>query len=526
MPFENKSSPVSAGNYQQNSDSAAPNAAARAQDGFSGAHKGAICKNAGRVKIRGIAASLFAFLSVSACAPQSNVQLQPAGLSAPKKTMGQTRGQNVYRQGVYKQGRQRQPLYGKVAYTDKLTERRCLERAMFFESNRSSRDGLVAVGTVVMNRVHSSQYPNTICAVVGQKNQFAPGVLTRSINMDLVPDIAAAADSVLRGERSEKLKNAMYFHTAGLNFPYTNMHYVLVAGGNSFYEKRRRDGSLSNAVHDTSYDVAYAYAQERGDAAPALAALDGAVAENFAWEEERADTGKILPLQTPDSQNDMQAASAAVNPADEELRRSGRKSGAGAAESGKDNIQLASVTHSSARDMRAAGILGRHGKGAAVPSGSVADAANASLRSIYDRGDEAREDKSAAVSAVYDSADVSVPVPYLKANFNAEAMMSREGFGANGGAVKMKSASAAGRSARSAGNEFSAAASYKTAAHSGAFMERQNFIGQAGRSDAAYGEVAETASEGNIGRFVSYKAPEEQKINTVGSALLQGKPRP
>ena len=29
----------------------------------------------------------------------------------------------------------------------------CMARAMFFESNRSSRDGMIAVGSVVMNRV-------------------------------------------------------------------------------------------------------------------------------------------------------------------------------------------------------------------------------------------------------------------------------------------------------------------------------------------------------------------------------------
>ena len=29
----------------------------------------------------------------------------------------------------------------------------------------------------------------------------------------------------------------MYFHTAGYHFPYTNMHYTLVAGGNAFYWK-------------------------------------------------------------------------------------------------------------------------------------------------------------------------------------------------------------------------------------------------------------------------------------------------
>ena len=34
----------------------------------------------------------------------------------------------------------------------------------------------------------------------------------------------------------------MFFHRAGLTFPYKNMHYVLVAGGNAFYEKRQTPG--------------------------------------------------------------------------------------------------------------------------------------------------------------------------------------------------------------------------------------------------------------------------------------------
>ncbi|RCS25060.1 cell wall hydrolase [Phyllobacterium salinisoli] len=132
------------------------------------------------------------------------------------------------------------------AYTPK--DRECLKRAMFFEANRSSKDGLMAVGTVVMNRLASGKYPGTICGVVGQKNQFAPGVLTRKMNSSALPDVEAAADAVLKGQRHPKLKNAMFFHTAGLKFPYRNMHYVLVAGGNAFYEKRRRDGSLETPV--------------------------------------------------------------------------------------------------------------------------------------------------------------------------------------------------------------------------------------------------------------------------------------
>jgi hypothetical protein len=128
----------------------------------------------------------------------------------------------------------------KASYAYTAKDKECLARAMFFESNRSSRSGLVAVGTVVMNRLDSGEYGDTVCQVVGQKGQFAPGVLSRKMNSKALPDVVDAADSVLKGERHPKVKNAMFFHTAGLRFPYKNMHYVLEAGGNEFYEKRSR----------------------------------------------------------------------------------------------------------------------------------------------------------------------------------------------------------------------------------------------------------------------------------------------
>lgn len=115
-----------------------------------------------------------------------------------------------------------------------------MERAIYFEANRSSRPGMIAVGNVVMQRVESDQFPDTVCGVVGQKNQFAPGVLTRPMNSKALPDVREAAVAVLRGERQPQIGNAMFFHTSGYSFPYDNMHYVLVAGGNAFYEKRKK----------------------------------------------------------------------------------------------------------------------------------------------------------------------------------------------------------------------------------------------------------------------------------------------
>ena len=115
----------------------------------------------------------------------------------------------------------------------------CMSRAMYFESNRSSRDGMIAVGSVVMNRVDSDAFPNTICGVVGQKNQFAPGVMSKQMDLATAPLILGSARAVYQGERHPKLTTSKFFHAAWYKANFNNIHYVLTTGGNAFYEKRR-----------------------------------------------------------------------------------------------------------------------------------------------------------------------------------------------------------------------------------------------------------------------------------------------
>lgn len=117
-------------------------------------------------------------------------------------------------------------------------ERDCLMRAMYFESNRSSEEGLLAVGTVVMNRVGAPGYAGTICGVVSQPNQFAAGIMSKPMTESSVTLVGQVADRILAGERHPQVAQARHFHQAGLTFGYRNMHYVLEAGGNAFYERR------------------------------------------------------------------------------------------------------------------------------------------------------------------------------------------------------------------------------------------------------------------------------------------------
>jgi spore germination cell wall hydrolase CwlJ-like protein len=121
-----------------------------------------------------------------------------------------------------------------------LSPKDCMTRVMYFESNRSSAEGMLAVGTVVMNRMGDREYPRTVCGVVGQKNQFAPGVMYKPMKEGRSKALAeSVAEQVLHGARHPGVQKAKHFHTAGLRFPYNNMYYVLEAGGNEFYEKRR-----------------------------------------------------------------------------------------------------------------------------------------------------------------------------------------------------------------------------------------------------------------------------------------------
>jgi spore germination cell wall hydrolase CwlJ-like protein len=114
----------------------------------------------------------------------------------------------------------------------------CMTRVMYFESNRSSAEGMLAVGTVVMNRANDGKFPRSVCGVVSQPNQFAPGVMWKPMQEGRSLALARSmAAKVLRGYRHPAVGAAKFFHTEGYSFPYTNMHYTTVAGGNAFYEK-------------------------------------------------------------------------------------------------------------------------------------------------------------------------------------------------------------------------------------------------------------------------------------------------
>lgn len=75
------------------------------------------------------------------------------------------------------------------------------------EARGESYEGQVAVGTVVMNRVESSRFPNTIEGVITQKGQFSPyrsGKYALALSLENMQQscIDAAIDVIVNGVRS------------------------------------------------------------------------------------------------------------------------------------------------------------------------------------------------------------------------------------------------------------------------------------------------------------------------------------
>lgn len=104
-----------------------------------------------------------------------------------------------------------------------------LSAIIYCEAGGESYAGQVAVGAVVMNRVRSSSYPNSISGVVYQSGQFSPvanGSLARALSNGLYRNCISAAQEALAG--ADNTGGAKFFHRV-------NGDAGLVIGNHVFY---------------------------------------------------------------------------------------------------------------------------------------------------------------------------------------------------------------------------------------------------------------------------------------------------
>ncbi|MBM7068758.1 cell wall hydrolase [Actibacterium sp. 188UL27-1] len=93
--------------------------------------------------------------------------------SMNQKRLDRLRGARVVRATAKAEGTARRPTYSaawlrSVPAARGGAEWRCLAEALYFEARGESIKGQFAVAEVILNRVNSGLYPNTVCGVVHQ----------------------------------------------------------------------------------------------------------------------------------------------------------------------------------------------------------------------------------------------------------------------------------------------------------------------------------------------------------------------
>lgn len=112
----------------------------------------------------------------------------------------------------------------------------CLARVILYEAGAEPRSGQVAVAQVVMNRVRSPRFPNTICGVVNQPGQFS------AIRRFHPPRDArwrralAIAREARDGTSAPVVGRALYFHARHVRPGFARSRVRVAAiGGHVFY---------------------------------------------------------------------------------------------------------------------------------------------------------------------------------------------------------------------------------------------------------------------------------------------------
>ena len=110
-----------------------------------------------------------------------------------------------------------------------------LSRIIYAESGNQSLKGKMAVGNVIMNRVKSKKFPNSIVGVLSQKNQFSTyqggALANRKPNQSSV----IAAKLVLDGGVVAETRGALYFDSLVNSWSSRNRTYLCKLGDHNFY---------------------------------------------------------------------------------------------------------------------------------------------------------------------------------------------------------------------------------------------------------------------------------------------------
>jgi len=135
----------------------------------------------------------------------------------------------------------------KVKIGEKTKEWYCLAEALYFEARGESLKGQIAVAEVILNRVDSRRYPDTICGVV-QQGQHRRNACQFSYNCDgranTIRDrgtfdrLGKIAWSMMSGTPRKLTGQALYYHNTSVSPRWARVfHRTTQIGSHIFYRR-------------------------------------------------------------------------------------------------------------------------------------------------------------------------------------------------------------------------------------------------------------------------------------------------
>ncbi|WBU65020.1 cell wall hydrolase [Paracoccus aerodenitrificans] len=120
----------------------------------------------------------------------------------------------------------------------------CLTEALYFEARGEGRSGQRAVAEVILNRVDSRAFPNSVCGVVHQRGQFSYKKGRRMSNAAAAARARQIAAEALAGAARTLTDGATYFHTTQVR-PSWSRRFTRTTqiGSHIFYRNGRRVAS-------------------------------------------------------------------------------------------------------------------------------------------------------------------------------------------------------------------------------------------------------------------------------------------
>lgn len=129
-------------------------------------------------------------------------------------------------------------------------EWRCLTEALYYEARGETLKGQFAVAEVILNRVDSKRYPNSVCGVVKQGANRKTGCQF-SYNCDGVPEVfgerrayqnvGKVAKAMLNGAPRTLTDGATHYHTRNVRPSWARkLHHTTKIGVHHFYRKPTR----------------------------------------------------------------------------------------------------------------------------------------------------------------------------------------------------------------------------------------------------------------------------------------------